>query len=167
MILEIDLPGYDVKEKPDWESLGEKIDVAIRKNFSGRIAVRCLGVKDHPGKTVDEMIELIRQLGTDRYDPKRVGNGYENVENRKIDIFALDYDIKEDTKIMDNMIKSFYVYPIEDGQDPVRIDIVLIYDCSKLKNVPHTYKGREDVKIDGFIFTGDPKDALLGIIKVT
>ncbi|KHO47629.1 MAG: hypothetical protein QT00_C0002G0286 [archaeon GW2011_AR5] len=113
------------------------------------------------------VLDIIRKLGTDRYSPKREDEKYGNAEGRHIDIFALDFRIGPKGRYMENFIEPFYTYPKQEGRKPVRIDVIIIYDLSKLKRVPHRYEGREDIKRDGFVFRcPDKKDALLGIIKV-
>ena len=168
-VYSIKIPEYNVKEKPDWEKLGAIIDKTIRKYFMGKkIAVRCLGSSEHEGKSITDLIRIIKQIGHDRYDSKRKGNKYGNIENKKIDIFCLDYKVTPKIKIMGNMIKSFFVYPLEEGDDPTRIDIVIIYDRAKLKKVLHKYEGRADTKIDGFVFKDQNRkqEAILGLIKI-
>jgi cell division protein FtsI/penicillin-binding protein 2 len=52
---------------------------------------------------------------------------------------------------------------------PTRIDILSLYDASKLRAVLHRYAGRTDRKRDGFVFV-DPDDkpaALVGIMTLT
>jgi len=168
-VYSIKVPRYSVKTKPNWDKFGEQIDKLIIKKFLGKnVAIRCLGSMDHSGKSLSQLISIIKKIGHDRYDPNHKGDRYENVENKKIDIFCLPYKITPKVKIMGNMIKSFYVYPIKVGVKPTRLDIILIYDRKKLKQVLHHYKGKDDAKIDGFVFKNpkDKRDALLGIIKI-
>lgn len=164
----IKLKEYQVKTKPDFVNIGKKLDKVIKKHFSGKkVAIRCLSSKDH-NKSVAEIIKIIKEKGTDRYNSKIKGDRYDNIGNKKIDIFALDFKVSSKSVIMENFIEPFYVFPMESGEKPIRINIVIIYDFSKLKRVMHQYEGREDIKKDGFIFK-DPnnkKDALLGIIKI-
>lgn len=52
--------------------------------------------------------------------------------------------------------------------EPVRIDILTVYDAKALKRVTHQYEGRTDIKRDGFVFR-EPQDksrALLGILCI-
>lgn len=162
-VYKISVSEYNVKKKSDWEKIGSKIDVIIKKHFMGKkIAIRCLSSDEHD-KSTDDLIKIIKKLGVDKYDPSRKGDRYENVDNKHIDIFALDFLVNS-KDIMKIFIESFYVYP----KKPIRIDIAIIYDAAKLKRVLHRYEGRIDIKRDGFVFK-DPenkKDALLGIIKI-
>ncbi|MBW2969857.1 hypothetical protein KY319_01915 [Candidatus Woesearchaeota archaeon] len=165
----IKVPEYQVKTKPDWTKIGNKIDKIIKKHFLGKkVAIRCLSSKEHKGKTINQLIKIIRTTGTDRYDPKRKGDRYENIEGKHIDFFALDYLIKPKTKIMQNFIEPFYTWPIKFKQKPTRVDLAIVYDFSKLKRVLHQYEGRTDIKRDGFMFKDhkNKQKAVLGIIKI-
>jgi hypothetical protein len=168
-VYSVKVPEYTVDSRPDYEKIGSKIDIVVKKHFLGRkVAIRCLSSQEHKGKTVNDLVKIIRKIGTDRYDQKRSGEKYENVDNKQIDFFALDFTIKEKGEYMRQFIESFYTYPIQDGKKPVRIDVAILYDRAKLRRVTHRYEGRIDIKKDGFVFK-DPKNkpaALLGIIKI-
>lgn len=164
-IYQIKVPEYKVTTKPDWKKIGSKIDKIIKKHFLGKkTAIRCLSSKEHKGKTINQLVKIIKTTGTDRYDPKRKGDRYENIQGKHIDFFALDYLIKPKTKIMQNFIEPFYTWP----KKPIRINIAIIYDFSKLKRVLHQYEGRTDIKRDGFMFKDhkNKQKAVLGIIKI-
>lgn len=171
-VYELDLPEYQVDKEPDHEAIGNKVDAFIKQHFLGQyIAVRCLGSSEHPGKSVDQMIEIIKKLGHDRYDPARQGDRYENNEGKQIDIFAFDYQIDKDSKIFSTFTWPFYHWCIERSGKPVRIDIIIIYDPTKLNQIEFTYAGREHEgpRSDGFTFK-DPKNkrgAIKAIIKIT
>src|SRR3989338_1911117 len=165
-VYSIKIPGYSVRKKPDHAGIGEKIDKVIKKHFLGqRLAIRCLGSQEHPGKSANDLIRIIKKLGTDKYDPKRNGEKYENVEGKRIDFFALDFRITKNGRFLENFIEPFYTYPKAEGKKTIRIDIIILYDLAKLKRVPHRYEGRKDIKRDGFVFRDQAKkkDALAGI----
>lgn len=166
------LPEYQVDQEPDHEAIGRKVDEFIKQHFLGQhVAIRCLGSCEHPGKTVDDVIEIIKQTGTDRYDSKRQGDRYENNEDRRIDFFAFDYEITKDSEIFHIFTWPFYHWCIERSGKPVRIDIVTFYDPKKLEQVHFTYKGRENEgeRSDGWVFKdqANKTDAVLGIVKIT
>ena len=57
------------KNRPDFESISQVIINYLRSEFlNERIGLRMLGSQEHPNKTRDELIEIIRQIGHDRYD---------------------------------------------------------------------------------------------------
>ncbi len=168
-VYKITVPEYNVRAKPDYQSIGAKIDVAVKKHFLGqKVALRCLGSQEHKGKSVDDLVKIIKKIGTDRYDPDRRGDRYENVEGKHIDFFALDFKIKSNGEYLRQFIEPFYYWPKQSRGKPVRIDIIIVYDLSKLKRVIHQYEGRTDVKRDGFAFKDHKNkvDAIKGIIKV-
>jgi hypothetical protein len=52
---------------PDHEAVGRAVDDLLKKHFMGQQVLLCgLGSTEHPGKTVDEVIEIIKRAGTDR-----------------------------------------------------------------------------------------------------
>lgn len=88
-LLTVALPQYRVDSEPDHGTLGRAVDAEIRQHFMGRtVLIRGVGIQDHPGISVEQLIELIERNGTDRYDPTRTGDRYANVQGRHIDLFA-------------------------------------------------------------------------------
>ncbi len=166
----VHLPAYQVTAQPDHKALGKIVDTELKKHFLGKtIVARGIGSSEHPGKSIDELIEIIRREGTDRYDPKRVGDRYENIGNKYIDLFGFRRKITARAQLFKGVIYGFYHSAIGIHGRPTRIDVLIIYDASKLKAVVHQYAGRDDKKRDGFVFK-DPDNkigAVLGIIKVT
>lgn len=163
------IPEFYEKNKPDFQGIGTKIDELLKKYFLGKkVAIRVLGSQEHKGKSTNDLIKIIKKLGYDKYNPKRKGDRYENIENKHIDFFALDFKIMKDGQYFQFFLEPFYYWPIQDRKYPVKVDIAIIYDLSKLKRVMHQYKGRTGIKKDGFIFKNpeNKKDALLGIIKI-
>ena len=128
--------------------------------------VRGLSSVDHPGKTIDELIKIIKSEGTDRYDPHRKGDRYQNIGDKHIDLFAFRRKVTPRMQLFKDISWGFYHGGITIHGKPIRIDILTIYDASKLKRVTHQYQGRPSAKRDGFVFK-DPNNkpaALLGII---
>jgi len=170
-IYELDLPEYHVETEPDHEKIGRKVDSFIKRHFNGQhVAVRCISSSEHPNKSLDEVIDVIKETGWDRYDSNRKGDRYENNEGKEIDFFAFDYHIKKDTKIFSTFTWPNYHLDWREPYRPLRVDIIIFYDPTKLEQVYFTYKGREDEgeRSDGWVFK-DPKnkpDALKGIIKI-
>jgi hypothetical protein len=169
-VITIDLPQYRVDTEPDHETLGNIVDAEIKRRFMGReILVRGIGPQDHPDKTVDQLVEIIKKRGTDRYDPARKGGWYENVENKHIDLFAFSRRVTTEMSVFSDVTWGFYHSAIEQSGSPCRIEILMIYDATKLETVLHRYEGRTDIKRDGFAFKNPERksEALLGIIKIT
>ena len=170
-VYEIHLPEYQVDTEPDHEVIGTKVDTFIKQTFMGQhIAVRCIASSEHPRKTIDEVVGIIRKLGHDRYDPMRVGDRYETNEKKKIEIFAFDYHIDENSKIFSVFTWPNYHLTWRKPYHPIRIDIIIIYDSSKLEQIEFTYAGRESEgkRSDGFVFKDveNKAEALKAIIKI-
>lgn len=168
-VYKIRAPEYQIETQPDFKAIGEKIDRTIKNHFLGqKLIIRCLSSQDHPGKTTDELINIIKKIGTDRYDPSRKGDRYENVENKSIDIFAFDFKITKGGSYLEHFIEPFYLEPKKFKGEPIKLDVVILYDRAKLKKVFHKYEGRDDTKKDGFVFK-EPENkvnAIKGIIKI-
>jgi hypothetical protein len=164
----LDLPEYQANQPPDHLAIGRKIDDVLRQHFMGKtIVLRGIASSEHPGKTTEQLIEIIEQTGTDHYDPLRKGDRYENVEGKPIDLFGTLARVTPTTKIADTIIYGFYHSAIGVHGRPMRIDVLTVYDASKLTQVPHRYEGRDDIKDDGFAFKNPDKkaEALLGVIQ--
>ena len=168
----IHLPEYQVTTQPDYKAIGAFVDDELKKHFMGQmVGLRALGSQEHQGKSIDELVEIIKHDGTDRYDPERGGDRYDNIENKQIDLFLLRRKISDKSRIFWQLAWSFYESPLKLRGQPVRVDILVIYDLAKLKvaRTTHTHEGYPVVKRDGFVFK-DPSnkpEALLGIIKIT
>lgn len=168
-LVELNIPDYDVKVEPDYKSIGKLIDDELKKHFMGKkILLRGIGSQQHPNKTADEVIEIIKRTGTDRYDPERIGDRYDNIENKPIDLFAFSATVTPELELAWQVIYGFYHSAIAVHGSPTRIDILTIYDASQMTEVVHQYEGRDDIKRDGFVFNSPSSklNALLGIIKI-
>ena len=164
------IPKIYADNKPDFEKIGAKIDVCLKKYFLGKkVVIRVLGSEEHKGKSVNDLIRIIKKIGYDRYDPRRKGDRYKNIDNKHIDFFALKYEIKKYGKYFKDFIEPFYYLPIVDRQKPIRVDIAIIYDPNQLEVVEHRYKEREkEIKRDGYVFKNpnNKHNSILGIIKI-
>lgn len=168
----LDLPEYQADSEPDSEAIGKILDDEFKKRFMGEdIVFRGVGSSEHPDKSQDELVEIIRTSGTDRYDPERKGDRYENVEGKHIDFFGFPCQITPDLSIGYMLIWGFYHSAIAIHGYPMRIDIVSVYDPKKLEQIKFTYEGREHEgqRDDGFAFkdSNNKSEALKAIIKIT
>jgi hypothetical protein len=169
IITEVSLPEYSIEKEPDYKAVGKKVDDVIKQHFAEQtIVVRGLSSKQHPDKSIDELVDIIKATGTDRYDPERAGDRYENIKGKQIDLFAFRRKVMPDMELFKDISWGFYHGAKAIHGKPVRIDLLIIYDAAQLKAVVHQYEGRDDIKRDGFVFKQpDNKPAtLLGIIKV-
>ena len=168
-IYEVDISEYNIKKRPVYKKIGKKLDEVIKKHFLGKnAAIRVLSSIEHKDKSVDELIKIIKKTGTDRYDSKKKGDRYENIEGKKIDLFAWPVKVNSSFEVMRLFIRAMYRWPQKYRKGSIRIDIIVLYDPSKLKRVyyKHTYKRK--ILSDGFVFKYPDKksEAILGIIKV-
>jgi len=76
-VYSISLPEYRVEPETDWLAVGRKLDNLIMTRFQGkRLAIRGIGLVDHSGRSLEELISTILELGTNKYDPHRKGLYY-------------------------------------------------------------------------------------------
>ena len=60
-VLEISSPQYTVEKEPEHKLIGKLIDDLLREHFTGQtVVVRGISSKEHPNKTIDQLIELIK-----------------------------------------------------------------------------------------------------------
>lgn len=167
---EVNIPTYTVDNPPDDKGIGKLVDDVLKELYLDKsVLVRAVASSEHKDKTLDELIEIISKTGTDRYDPNRMGDRYENVESKHIDLFAFPAVITKDSDIFAKAVWGFYHSAIEIHGYPMRIDIAIVYDAALTEKVPHRYAGRNDIKDDGFKFKNpeNKSEALLGIVKIT
>lgn len=169
-LITLTVPEYQVTTEPDYKVVGKIVDDELKKHFPGQvIVVRGIGSSEHPGKTADELIEIIQQQGTDRYDPDRKGDRYENINGKHIDLFAFRRKVTPRMRLFKDIAYGFYHSAIGIHGKPTRIDILIIYEASKMKAVLHQYEGRTDKQRDGFVFrtSRNKADAVLGVVKIS
>lgn len=169
-LIEISVPEYTVNTEPDHKSIGKVVDKAIKEHFLSRaVLVRGISSDVHTDKTLNQLIDIIKSTGTDRYDPKRLGDRYENIQGKRIDLFAFRRQVSDRMQLFRHISWGFYHGSKAIHGKPVRIDILTVYDASQLKAVMHQYEGREDIKRDGYVFkhSDDKPSALIGIIKIS
>jgi hypothetical protein len=146
----ISLPEYNVEQEPDWLPIGRKLDTIIESQFAGRrIAVRGIGMVDHPELSREELVAIIQRLGTDRYDPDREAVHGDFGSGVPIDLHAGPYLVSErvrslrtkdqprvaqpDYTAMGSLVRIFYGGAIADRGYPVRLDILMVYDLDQLQ----------------------------------
>lgn len=169
-VYSIILPEYSIDSEPDHKVIGKPVDDLLKEHFMGQtILIRALGSMEHEGKTIDELIEIIKKTGTDRYDPNRIGDRYANKEGKHIDLYALKRTISPKSEIFWQLSWSFFNSPLKERGYSVKVDIITIYDPAKLKAVVHQPENSEHLKREGFVFrdTEHAAEAVKAIIKIT
>ncbi|MAF36003.1 hypothetical protein CL622_02695 [archaeon] len=166
---EISIPEYVPNTKPNYKTIGKKLDTLIKKHFLGKtVCIRAVGSQDHTFSH-DEVIQRIKNTGTDRYDTTKK-SFWENDKvylKKGIDMFACLQEITKDFHFMHEVIKDFYESAPGDRGFTVHVNILLLYDASKLKMIPIKY-AKDDIGEDAWKFNDSKrkKEALLGIIKI-
>lgn len=168
-IVQASIPEYNTSLELNLKEISKQIDTALVKNFGGKKAIlRAVSSQAHD-KTQAELVEVIKKLGFDRYDPIRKGDRYDNVHDKQIDLFGQTKIIQPDKNLSIFILKGFHVYGQKFHKKPSdKMDIWMVYDRTKLKYVTHFYEKYMVMKRDGYVFkdqTNKP-DALLGIIVI-
>jgi hypothetical protein len=171
----ISIPEYTVDPKPDYAAVGRKLDRAIESHFQGKIVIRGIGLIDHPGKSLDDLIALVLETGTDRYDAKREGVHYP--EEYLTAIFACPCEVTQKLtsahyhegrlefgSVMAECVGDFYEGALADRGYSIRLDLLLIYDRQQLLGLPDD--GVEDCCLYTFRQPDRKREALLGIVKI-
>lgn len=181
-VIEVHLPEYDVKKKPDYMKLGKKVDALLEKSFpNGRYILRAIGSSDHKGISLNRLAKIVLKTGTDRYDPKRKGVCHDEFSGYDYDIQAETFEIKKGKLVVGSrdyptvfgdVIHHFYEHTPLDRGYAVRIDLLIIYDPKKLRKARKKHPRARSVrrKLINFLYKfKDPRnkrDALLGIVKI-
>jgi hypothetical protein len=168
-LIEITVPSYKPGRAPDHSVVGEKLDTLLKRYFMGKkVVIRCIGSQDHPNLSLDELTDVVTKTGTDKYDPDRMGVGYEEFVRKgvQVDFYGEDTTITKDSKIMGQALWEMHHSAIGDRGHGVHVDLVLVYDYEQLDMVMNLYSHHPTS--DGFVFKNphDKSAALLGVIKI-
>ena len=174
-IVSVGIPEYTVGTKPDYAKVGAKIDKILEENFSGKFLERVIGLQDHAEYTLDELVDIIVKLGTDKYDPERKGVAHEQFDPYKPDIQAGDIEIsngKLSEPYGETLIKLFYENVMLDRGYHVRVDLILLYDPKQMIRAERVdlTKPSVDSDLEQYLWKfKDPNNkqkALMGIVKI-
>jgi len=87
-VFSVSLPEYKVGTEPNHKNIGKIVDDVFKEHFQGQtIVVRGISSSQH-SIPITKLIDTIQELGTDHYDPDRVGDRYENIQGKHIDFFC-------------------------------------------------------------------------------
>ena len=191
-VVEIQVSGYEIKRfdhltgekhytefgipvameywenRPDFEAISKPVKNYLRSQFMNeRIGLRMLGSGEHPNKTVDDLIEIIRQKGHDRYDLNWRANKYGEIDPDKIALFMLELEIGQEFGIdgeeqIMHALNSFYLY----CDRPVKVDIAIVYDLSNVQLEKIWYAGEQEFA-HVFINTAKAPESVLSVLKIT
>jgi hypothetical protein len=170
----ISIPEYTVSQKPDYAAVGRTLNRVIESHFQGKIVIRGIGLIDHSGKSLDGLVSLLLETGTDRYDAKREGVHYP--EEYPTAIFACPCEVTQKLtsahyqdrlefgSVMAECVGDFYKGALADRGYSIRLDLLLVYDRQQLLGVPND--DVEDCCLYAFRQPDRKRDALLGIVKI-
>jgi hypothetical protein len=174
-IITISVPEYTIDKQPDYQVVGSKIDKALEENFEGTFLLRALSIADHPQYTLDQLVDIILESGTDKYDPSRKGVAHEEFEPYKPDLQAGTITI-ENSKLLDESfgedVRRFYENALIDRGYRLRIDLLVLYDPDqmvKAEKVDET-KPNVDAHLEEYLWRFKDQEnkpaALAGVIKI-
>jgi hypothetical protein len=189
----IALPEYTIEQERDWLPIGRRLDQLIETHFQGRrIAIRGIGLVDHPGRFLDDLVSTILTLGTDRYDPNREAVHGNFGTGVPIDLHAGPHTVSEglrslrgkdqasvgqpDYSAMSELVCLFYEGALADRGYSIRLDVILIYDLDQLEPCPIRWTAEgpapgpaprpEECCEFTFKYPDQKQKALLGVIKI-
>lgn len=168
-IIEVSLPFHEPGKTPDHVAVGKQLDALIKQHFMGKkVVVRLIGSQDHPGLSLDDLVDKIVTSGTDRYEPQRMGIGYEEFVGKKIqvDFYGEPVTVTNDLEFMGQAIWEMHHSAIGDRGYGVHVNVVLLYDADAVEMVMNMYDYQPNS--DGYVFKNQTNKpgALLGIIKI-
>lgn len=182
-ILEIALPEYSVNTTPDYLAIGRKVDGLIERSFpDGEYIERAIGMQDHKGMTMDDLVGKILKSGTDKYDPWRKSVLHEEFSGYDYDLQAGTLQIKNSHIINDepgglptffgSVVRHFYVDTMFDRGYAIRVDLILFYDPAALEIASRRDSESNAVRegleqfLYKFKYPERKVEALLGIVKI-
>ena len=167
----IAIPECRLTETTDWLTVGRKLDQLISIRFRpGPVAIRGIGTVDHPGRTLDELAEVICSMGTDKYDDRpglhygRSGTTDIHAGPHLITPEGLTAEKYMDGSPMAECVALFYEGAIADRGYPVRLELLMVYDLDQLAPM----SGLLPMSCYQFAFKDETeiRSALLGVVKV-
>lgn len=179
----VSVPEYTIDQKPDYLKIGKIVDTAIENTFDKRKYIyRAISKDDHPELTLDELVSIILESGTDKYDPERNSVGHEQFSAYDYDIQAGSFEIRNSKIVIDesdtyptlfgDTIYDFYENAPHDRGYPVRIDLLVLYDIKKLEpaKLINPKAAGVDPRLEKYLYKfkdrENKKDALVGIVKI-
>ncbi|MDE1836893.1 MAG: dephospho-CoA kinase [Euryarchaeota archaeon] len=185
-IAQVAVPDYTVAREPDYHAIGVKVDQAVEAEFpDGTYVVRAIGLDDHPGLHHDDLIAIILDRGTDKYDPSRKGVAHDDFKDYDYDIHAGPLRMRNSRLVLDKFDRErggrswfggvvWHFYngaPIDRGH-PVRLDLLIFYDARKLVKARKLNSRTKGVRrglgrhLYRFKNRQDKRSALLGLVEV-
>ncbi len=182
-VVEVAVPEYTLDPEPDYLAIGRKVDQAIEANFPDeKYILRAIGLDDHPGLALDELVRVILATGTDKHDPGRRAVGHDEFSGYDFDIQAGPVEIRHSRLVADanepfstifgGIAWHFYHGAPLDRGHAVRIDILMLYDPKQVIRARKFLPGARGVRkgLNQFLYKfmnpKNKRDALRGLVKV-
>lgn len=182
-IVQVAVPRYTVGREPDFVRVGSQVDRALEANFpDGKYVLRAIGLEDHPGLTLDELVDVVRTSGTDKYDPRIKGVSHDEFSGYDYDIQAGPIEIRRSRLVVSPEARyrtvfgeiawHFYRDAALDRGHAVRIDLLMLYDPHQVKRAHKFHAKARGVRkglnrwLYKFQDQRDKQHALLGLVKV-
>jgi hypothetical protein len=138
------LPEYRLDVELDYNALGRAVDARIAAELAdGHYVARASSSDDHEAMSRSELLAVIRETGTDKYDPSRLEVAHDAFAGYDHDFhggrFTVEADglIPTDSLVQSTMFGDFAFHfrehaPLNRGH-PVGIDLLLVYAASHLE----------------------------------
>ncbi|MBN2459857.1 hypothetical protein JXB28_06245 [Candidatus Woesearchaeota archaeon] len=162
-VSEVYTPAYDAGKQIDYKRIAEKIDAHLREKYEGqKIVIRPLSASEHHPEQLDDLIERIRSTGTDAKEPGAQGLGQ---AKPSYDFIGTYHEVSSGSST-EPALKKFYEKHLGKGQEPVKLDLMLVYGAEHVEKVPYDGKGYDSHDAYKFKSPDNKKEALKGIIKI-
>ncbi|MGA8537200.1 MAG: hypothetical protein WB789_07405 [Thermoplasmata archaeon] len=181
--VEVSVPEYKVGREPDYRSIGGKVDRAIEASFpDGKYVLRAIGLDDHPGLALQDLIQIVLVTGTDKHDPSRRAVGLDEFSGYDYDIQAGPIEIRHSRLVVGADERFATIFggiawhfchgaPLDRGH-AVRIDLLILYDPRKVVRARKFHPDSKGVRkglnrsLYKFVDPKNKRDALRGLVKV-
>jgi len=190
-IFTVKIPEYNSDQSPNFSKIGTKLDNILKENFLDKwLAVRGVSLQDHPGRSLAWLVEKIKEVGTDRYDPQRKGV-HDGLDKKfGIDTHAVPMMYKDEMvcphysgercetgSAIGELLNDCYGGAVVDRGYALRIDVLMLYDLDQLTPAPLTWTDKgpthttspislQETCTFRFKNSADKKGALLGLILI-
>ena len=192
-VYEIKKPdNYNITEQRDlsddeWREVSNQIDQVIRDNYINnvnddssmqKILIRGISSanKTEGGSkmSIDDVVSNVVSSGHDRFGDapsyaKNFANRVYDSTGEQADLFAEDLDLTKAETQADltlNLLKTFYEFSVKKGKEPRKVDVIMLYDESKLKQLSYKSHGEDKHDAYKFLTPEQKQDALIGVIKL-
>ena len=171
-VYSIALPEYTVEKQPNYALVGRALDQVIEMHFAGKeIVLRAVGLVDHPGLSLEELLAMIQVHGTDRYDPNKEGLHYGPQIPGNVTLHALKCRVTDRLRsphyegercpsgsVMGEVVDNFYGGARLDRGYSVRLDVLMVYSLDQMEMLGTCYYRFRD--------PARKQDAMLGLVAI-